>query len=258
MPEASAVFSDDALLNGRVRLLQPRGGHRAGSDAVLLAAAVEPLETGTVVDLGAGSGAVGLMIAARSRTTIVFVEKDPVLAEMCRRNVDRNGLRDRARIIEADILAPASERRRHGLLAASADVVVTNPPYLEEGRSRSSPDAVRAKAHQLPEGGIERWVRVCADLLKPKGRLTLIHRADRLADCLSYLERGFGAIAVKAIHPRADEPASRIVITAVKGSRAPMLLAPPLILHERHGRFTAEAEAIHRGEALLRMRSGRP
>jgi tRNA1(Val) A37 N6-methylase TrmN6 len=258
MPDAFEAFSDDALLDGRVRLLQPRGGHRAGSDAVLLAAAVEPLETGMVVDLGAGSGAVGLMIGARMPAHIAFVERDPVLVEMCRRNVDLNGLRDRSSVVEADILAAAGERRRRGLLPASADVVVTNPPYLEEGRSRSSPDAVRARAHQLPEGGMERWVRVCADLLKSKGRLALIHRADWLADCLRHLERGFGAIAVKAIHPRADEPASRIVITAVKGSRAPMLLAPPLILHEVDGRFTCEAEAIHRGEALLRMRNGRP
>jgi tRNA1(Val) A37 N6-methylase TrmN6 len=258
MPEASAAFSDDALLDGRVRLLQPCGGHRAGSDAVLLAAAVEPLATGAVVDLGAGSGAVGLMIGARTQATIVFVEKDPALVEMCRRNVDRNGLQDRARVVEADILAPARERRWNGLLAASADVVVTNPPFLEEGRSRASPDAGRARAHQLPEGGIAGWIRVCADLLKPKGRLALIHRADRLADCLRHLEPGFGAIAVKAIHPRADEPASRIVITAVKGSRAPMMLAPPLVVHEADGRFTGEAEAIHRGDALLRMRNGRP
>jgi tRNA1(Val) A37 N6-methylase TrmN6 len=253
MPETLEDFSDDTLLHGRVRLLQPRGGHRAGSDAVLLAASVEPLAAETVVDLGAGSGAVGLMIAARAQGTIVFVEKDPVLAEMCRRNVDRNGLRDRARVIEADILAPASARRRHGLLAASADVVVTNPPFLVAERSRSSPDVVRAAAHQLPEGGMERWIRTCAALLKPKGRLALVHRADRLSECLRHLERGFGGVVVKPIHPRLDKPASRIVIIAINGSRAPMRIAPPLVLHEADGRFTSEAEALHRGETSLCM-----
>ena len=220
---------------------------------MLLAAAVEPLATGTVVDLGAGSGAVGLMIGARTQTTIVFVEKDPALAEICRRNVDRNGLQDRAQVVEADILAPASERRRHGLLAASADVVVTNPPFLVAERSRSSPDVIRASAHQLPEGGMERWIRTCADLLKPKGRLALIHRADQLFHCLRQLERGFGGIVVKPIHPRLDEPASRIIIIAVKGSRAPMRIAPPLVLHEADGSFTSEGEAIHRGETSLGM-----
>ena len=258
MPEAAEDLTDDTLLDGRVRLLQPRRGHRAGSDAVLLAAALEPTATGTIVDLGAGSGAVGLMIGMRTQASIAFVERDPALVEICRRNVDLNGLQDRARVVEADILAPAHERRRHGLLGASADVVVTNPPFLEAGRSRSSPDAARAAAHQLPDGGIERWMKVCADILKPKGLLALVHRADRLSECLARLQRGFGGIVVKAIHPRADEPASRVVVTAVKGSRAPMLIAPPLILHEADGRFTSEAEAIHRGEALLRMQNGRP
>jgi tRNA1(Val) A37 N6-methylase TrmN6 len=258
MPEAAGGLTDDTLLNGRIRLLQLRRGHRAGSDAVLLAAAIEPLATDTIVDLGAGSGAVGLMIAARAPTTIVFVERDPALVEICRCNVDRNGLHDRAHVVEVDILAPARERRRSGLVAASADAVVTNPPFLDASRSRASPDVSRAAAHQLPEGGIERWIEVCADLLKPKGRLALIYRADRLADCLRYLERSFGGIAVKAVHPRANEPANRIVVTAVRGSRAPMLIAPPLVLHEADGRFTAEAEDIHRGEASLRMQNGRP
>ena len=258
MLEAAAEVTDDVLLNGRVRLLQLRRGHRVGSDAVLLAAAVEPLTAETVADLGAGSGAVGLMIAARADSSMIFVERDPSLAEICRRNVDRNGLRGRARVIEADILAPPRERRQNGLLAASADVVVTNPPFLETGRSRSSPDALRAAAHELPEGGIERWIGVCADLLKPKGRLALIHRADRLSDCLRHVERGFGGVVVKPIHPRLHEPASRIVIMAVKGSRAPLRVAPSLVVHEADGRFTPEAEAIHRGETALCMQNGRP
>jgi tRNA1(Val) A37 N6-methylase TrmN6 len=258
MFENISDVTDDALLDGRVRLLQLRRGHRVGSDAVLLAAAVEQIAGGTVVDLGAGSGAVGLMIAMRAdAAAIVFVEQNPTLVELCRRNIERNGLRDRARVIEADILAPARERRRSGLLPASADVVVTNPPFLDAGRSRSSPDALRALAHQLPEGGLDRWIRVCADLLKPKGQLALIHRADRLSDCLRQLEPDFGAIVVTMIHPRSHEPASRIVITAFKGSRAPLSIAPPFALHGDDGRFTPEAEAVHRGEALLNMQSGR-
>ena len=257
MPDAADV-TDDVLLDGRVRLLQLRRGHRVGSDSVLLAAAVEPLAAETVADLGAGSGAVGLMVAARADSSIVFVERDPSLVEICRRNVDRNGLQGRARVIEADILAPTRERRQSGLLAASADVVVTNPPFLETGRSRSSPDTLRATAHELPEGGIERWIGVCADLLRPKGRLALIHRADRLSDCLRHMERGFGGVVVKSIYPRLGEPANRIVVTAVKGSRRPLLIAPPLILHEADGRFTPEAEAIHRGDTSLHMQNGRP
>jgi tRNA1(Val) A37 N6-methylase TrmN6 len=248
MDEPSEV-TEDALLGGRVPLLQPARGHRAGTDAVLLAAAVDVPPDGTIADLGAGTGAVGLMVAQRARTArFLFVERDPWLARLCADNIRLNGLEERAEVIEADLLAPARERRARGLLPASVDVLATNPPFLEEGRSRTSPDPRRSAAHTLAEGGLERWIRACADLLKPKGQLALIHRADRLADCLRHLERAFGAIRVRPVHHTRTEAAVRVVITAVKGSRAPLLIAPPLVLHRADGRFTPEAEAMHRGE----------
>ncbi len=122
MPErlTEETATEDALLNGRVRLLQPRRGHRVGSDAVLLAAALRPLANETVVDLGAGTGAVGLMMAASGAAEVVFVERDPALAALCRRNIALNGLTGRARVIEADILhmrdgrcGGPPHRRRH-------------------------------------------------------------------------------------------------------------------------------------------------
>ncbi|HEX8663673.1 MAG TPA: methyltransferase [Beijerinckiaceae bacterium] len=243
--------TEDSLLGGRIRLRQPRRGHRTGTDAVLLAASTEVRDGETVYDLGAGAGAVGLMLAARACGDVIFVEREPWLAALCRENVALNGLGGQARVVEVDILAPAAERRARGLQPGSADVVATNPPFLEAGRARRSPTRLRAVAHELPEDGLERWIGSAADLLKPKGRLALIHRADALKTCLDRFERGFGAVAVRPVHPRPDEPAIRILITAVKGSRAPASLLPPLVLHDAAGAFTREAEAVHRGERLL-------
>lgn len=253
MPErlTEATATEDALLNGRVRLLQPRRGHRAGSDAVLLAAALRPLAGETVVDLGAGTGAVGLMMAASGAAEVVFVERDPALAALCRRNIALNGLTGRARVVEADILHMPDGRCPDPRIAA--DIVVTNPPFLEPSRSRASPDPARAAAHQLSDEALGRWIEVGAGFLRAKGRLALIHRADRLADCLKHLERAFGGIVVKAVHPRAGEAAIRIVLSAVKGSRAPLRVAPPLVLHGPDGRFLPDIDAIHRGEASLPM-----
>lgn len=249
MAEAGGL-SEDSLLGGRLRIVQPRRGHRVGTDAVLLAASVAPAPGEAVYDLGAGVGAVGLMLAARGAAA-VLVEREPELAALARRNIALNQFEHRVRVVEADLLAPAAARRAAGLARESADLVVTNPPFLDEASARASPSVLRAAAHHLPAGGFERWISAAADLLRPSGRLALIHRADRLDLCLSRLGRGFGALAVRPVHPRAGEPATRILISAVKGSRAPLALLPPLVLHEAGGGFTAEAEAVHRGERLL-------
>lgn len=253
MPDLEAEeIGEDALLGGRVRLLQPRRGHRAGTDAVLLAAMAQPRPGEVICDLGAATGAVGLMIAARSPVgEIVLVERDPVLARLCRDNIRLNGLDGRARAVEADILAPPAERCRLGLLPGSADLVVTNPPYLEPGRSRRSPDPRRAQAHELALGDLQRWIATAADLLKPRGRIALIHRADTLGRCLRGLEAGFGDVRIRGVHPRQGDPAIRILICAIKGSRAPSCLLSPLVLHGADGTFTPEAAALHGGDAVV-------
>jgi tRNA1(Val) A37 N6-methylase TrmN6 len=241
--------TEDALLGGRVRLTQPARGHRAGTDAVLLAASAPVKADDVVIDVGASTGAVGLMAALREKKArFVFVERDPALADLCRRNIRDNEVQGEA--IVADVLDRDS-RLSGGLIPESAELVLTNPPFLEEGQARISPDRGRADAHALPAGGLEAWLKACTRLLKPKGRLVLIHRADRAGDCLEALGRGMGGIALRFVHPTIDQPAIRILLTAVKGSRAPLSILPPVILNGPDGRFTAQAEALHRGECTL-------
>lgn len=245
------VASQDGWLGNRLVLRQPRRGHRAGTDAVLLAAAAIPLPGELVCDLGAGTGAVGLIVAARHGARVVLAERDPALVALARENIAVNGLGDRVEAVCVDLLRPAAERHRAGLAAGAAGLVLTNPPYLEAGRSRASPDPARAAAHTLPGGALARWLSASADALAPKGRLALIHRADHLDRCLAALARAFGGLVIRPVLPRADAVAMRIVILARRGSRAPLALHPPLVLHETDGRFTPEAERLHRGEGQL-------
>lgn len=242
-------ITQDLLLGGRVRLVQPAKGHRAGTDAVLLAAAAPVRPGNVVVDVGAATGAVGLMAAAREpKGRFVFVEQDPNLADLCRRNCRDNGVQ--GEVIVADVLDRGS-RQAAGLMPESADLVLTNPPFLEEGQARISPDRGRAAAHALPAGGLEAWLKACTGLLRPKGRLVLIHRADRTAECLEISGRWLGGMELRFVHPAADRPAIRFLLTGTKGSRAPLSILPPIFLNGPDGRFTPEAEALHRGEATL-------
>jgi tRNA1(Val) A37 N6-methylase TrmN6 len=248
----------DAFLGGRLRLRQPSRGHRAGTDALLLAAAA-PLDfEDLALDVGAGVGAAGLALAAlRPKARIGLIEIDPPAAALARQNLVLNNMVERGEVFEADALEPP-RRRAAGLIDGSAGLVISNPPFFDPRRARASPDLDRRRAHVAPEGGegapyeawIAAWIAACLALARPGGAFILIHRPEALGAILSGLEGRAGAAAVLPVHARADAPAIRILVRAKKGSRAPLSIAPGLILHEG-GRFTPLAEAIHRGEAAI-------
>ena len=245
----------DLLLGGKLHLRQPASGHRAGTDAILLSAAAGT-PSGLMVDLGAGVGTAGLAVALRSpglRT--LLVEIDPGTAALARENVQLNGLAERADVIEADALSAAG-RRAAGLGEIRADLVVTNPPWYAPGRTRASPDADRARAHTgaataADPDGLQAWLRAASAVLKPGGHLVAILHAGQLTSLLRSVEGRFGDLHILPVHPRADADATRLLVSGVRGSRAPLRLKPGLFLHAADGRFTPQAEAIHRGEALI-------
>ncbi|GJE47080.1 tRNA1(Val) (adenine(37)-N6)-methyltransferase [Methylobacterium tardum] len=236
----------DGLLGGRLRLHQPpRGAHRAGTDAILLAQLLVPAAGDRLCDAGASTGAVGLGCAALvPGLKPTLIERDHDVAELARANAGLNGIE--ARVIEADLLASAAERRAAGLLPDSFDVVLTNPPFFDGGH-RTSPNPGRATAHTFAGQDLDAWIRSCTAILRPGGRLGLIHRADALPACLNALKGRYGGIAIRPVHARAEAPAIRLLISATKGSRAALSLRPPLVLHDPDGSFTPEAAALHRG-----------
>ena len=250
-PEPS---TQDAFLGGRLIVAQPAHAYRAGLDAVLLAAAARVVagQRQTVLDAGAGVGVVGLCIAARvADAQVTLVEKQPELAALARHNVSRNRLDERVRVVEADICAAPGRQSAHGPAPDSFDHVLANPPYQEAGRGRAPPDPLKATANEMPEDGLEAWARYLARMAAPGGTVTLIHRADALARVLAVLDGRFGALEVLPVAPRAGEPAHRILVFGRKGSRAPLSLLPPLVLHGDGNRFLPAIEAVLRDGAAL-------
>jgi tRNA1(Val) A37 N6-methylase TrmN6 len=244
--------SEDAVLGGRLRLKQPRRGHRVGHDAILLAAACPARAGDAIVELGAGVGAAGLALAARvPGTTVTLVEIDPRLAALAGENVQINGLAGRVRAIALDVAAPVRAYAAAGLKADGVERVMMNPPFNDPARQRSSADSARRLAHAAPRTTLATWVKAAARLLRPRGTLTLIWRADGLADVLAALAPAFGAVAVTPVYPRSEKPAIRILVNAVKGTRAPHALLPGLVLADAAGHPTTAAEAILRKGAAL-------
>ncbi len=213
----------DGFLDGRLRLRQSAAGHRAGTDAVLLAAATPEDQKGLILDIGAGAGAVGLMAALRAPgATVGLVEIDPDSCALARENVAANDLSARAKVYEADVLS-AKSRRAAGLIDESAALVLTNPPFHQAGRVRVTPDAAKARAH-VASAPLADWVRASLALLAPGGTFVMIHRADALAECLAAVEGRLGGVSIAPVHTRSDAPATRILLAGVKGSKAPLSL----------------------------------
>lgn len=249
-PNCAMNDSLDAIRGLGLTLRQKRTGHRVGLDAVLLTAVAAGAPARRIVDVGAGVGAVGLALARRfPEAEVDLVEIDAETAALAVENATRNGARANVRV--ADVTSPVA-RRAAGLADAAADLVATNPPYLAASAARLSPDPARARAHALAGAdGLAEWLRACLALLAPGGRFAMIHRADALPEIYAGLGARLGDVAARPVYPRAGADAIRVLVTGVKGSRAPARLAPGLTLHEADGRATAQAQAIHEGQATL-------
>lgn len=249
-PTEPVATSEDGFLGGRLRLRQPIGGHRAGHDAILLAAATAARPGDVVVEFGAGVGAAGLALASRvAGLDLMMIEIEPRLAALAERNAATNGFP--ARVVTLDIAAGAAAHAAAGVAPDSADVVLMNPPFNHPGRHRGSPDAARRTAHVASPTTLERWIHAARRTLRSGGLLSLIWRADGLSDVLATLGRGFGDIGVIAVYGRPHAPAIRVLVHAVKGSRAPLQIHPPLVLNDEDGRPTARVRMILEGEQIL-------
>ncbi len=192
MTEPLPPFTEDAFLGGRLRLRQFKSGHRAGHDAMLLAAATSARSSDRVVDLGAGVGAAGLALAKRvPGVELVLVEIDAALAELARGNATANAIA--AEILVLDVTSGAGEFADAGLSPDSVDVVLMNPPFNDAARHRASPDKAREIAHVATDATLESWIHAARRILKSGGVLSMIWRADGLAELLAALDRGLAA-----------------------------------------------------------------
>jgi tRNA1(Val) A37 N6-methylase TrmN6 len=245
----------DAFHRGAFFLAQPAGrGHRAGLDAMMLAAAVPAGFVGRLADLGAGAGGAGLAVAARCRQArAVLVERDAEMAAYARQSLALPGnsaLTDRATVLQADVTLSGEARAAAGLEDRAFDFAIMNPPFNAPA-DRASSDSLRKRAHVMPPEMFEQWIRTAAAIVRPGGALALIARPVSLEAILSALAGRFGEARIVPVHPRAEEDAIRIVLRARHGARGGPALSPPLVLHEDGNALTSRADAVCNGMASL-------
>jgi tRNA1(Val) A37 N6-methylase TrmN6 len=241
----------DAFLGGRLIVSQPGHGFRAGLDSVLLGAAVNP-GASSLLDLGAGVGTAALVaLAHNDQLTATLAEADAEMAALAALNVSANGFAGRARLLTLDVTAKGALRAAAGLPADHYASVIANPPFFDPQRG-TSPTTGRAAARHMHAEGLDLWAKAAATSAAPGGEIVFIHAAAALPALLQAFGARFGAITVLPLTPREGQPASRILVRGIKGSRAPLTLCASRALHERTGRgFRPEFDAIFRGEARL-------
>ncbi|HXQ52758.1 MAG TPA: methyltransferase [Stellaceae bacterium] len=248
-------FSEDTLLGGRVRLRQPVAGYRVAIDPVLLAASIPAQAGETVLDIGCGSGAAALCLATRvAGVRVTGIERERALVRLANDNAMLNDLGGRVAAMAGDLLRPPP-RIEPGTFAH----VMANPPYLEPARATAPADPGRAGAKLEGEADLAAWVRFALAMVRAKGTVTFIHRADRLEQLLAQFAGKLGEIVIFPLWPRAARPARRVIVRGRKGAASPTRLMPGLVLHTESGAYTEAADAVLRdGEGLALEAVGEP
>jgi tRNA1Val (adenine37-N6)-methyltransferase len=235
----------DAFLGGRVLLDQPVQGYRAGLDAVLLAAAVESMPGLNFAEAGCGAGAALLMAAIR-RPDAKFtgIEKDGDAGALACANATLNGVAARVGVNDADLLHLPHTAK------TGFDVVFANPPFFDDESAIRPPHPTRHDSF-IAGCPLSAWVHAMLDLCSARGRILIIHRAERLGDLFAALAGKAGDIVLYPVRPRMHDPAKRIILSARKGAKGPVKLLRGLDLHGEAGeRFTPEAQAIFDGAMI--------
>ncbi|MGC1811365.1 MAG: methyltransferase [Candidatus Binataceae bacterium] len=245
MLKVSAKVSDgetvDAILGGAIRIAQPSRGYRFSVEAILLArfATAKPLDR--VLDLGAGCGVVAITLAMLGGVKqVAALELQPAMAAIAERNGALNSLSN-LRVICADLRSP----RIAGLTPASFDLVVANPPFHAIRAGRDSPDASRRVARGEGAASIADFAKAARRYVRNGGRVAIVFAASRSAEVIATMRSNhLEPKRIRFVHPRAELPASAVLIEARAGGGAEVIVEPPLILHDRAGRYTDDARAI--------------
>ena len=237
-----ADVTDDAFLDRRLHILQPKVGYRAAIDPVFLAASVPANADETVLDLGAGVGVASLCLAYRvAGVSVSALEVQPELARIARENVERNDLTQSVQVFEGNLFEPP-----RALSQTSFDHVMINPPFHKADRSGGAQNESKTVSNVLKDVSVDDWLHAALKRLKPLGTLTIVYPAEQIAQVIACISAKAGGVKIFPLWPRAGSPASRVIVSAIKSSSSPARVLPGLVLHGTTGAFSDEAERILR------------
>ena len=239
---ASLTYDSISLRGaGVVTVVQGKKGHRFTLDSLLLADFCRIKPRDRVLEPGAGTGIISILLARKfPKARFVADEVEPSSYCLLRHNIERNGLLDRIAPVERDV-----KYLGRSIMPEAFDAIVANPPYVRSGTGRTSPSPERQAARQDLSASLHSWLNL-QTMLKNKGRFFIVFRAGRLAELVALMRmRKIEPKRMRLVHPRADQPASLVLIEAVKSAGIGLDVLPPLVVHEADGRYTEEMRRIY-------------
>ncbi len=231
----------DELRGHDLRIIQPARGYRFSLDPLLLCAFAGGGGAGRVIDLGAGTGIIPLIMARRFVSAqIVGVELQEEMAALAGRNVALNGLGDRVEIICGDILSLRSR-----FPASTFDLVVANPPYRRQGSGKISPKSGRDRARHESSATLVDFLETAKYLVSPGGKIAFIYHPVRLAEfCTAAAGLKLALLRLRMVHGNIGAPARMVLLELAKGRRGDLEVLPPLFVYGEEGEYSGEMKGV--------------
>jgi tRNA1(Val) A37 N6-methylase TrmN6 len=221
----------DNFFNGKLKIIQPTQGFRAGSDAVLLSAVANSC-SGKVLDVGCGVATASLCFSYNNaKAKITSIDIQDGLLELAKKNIKENSF-ENIDIKKVDITSDKPDYQTY-------NSVITNPPFFKDGHGVKSPNAIKQTAN-TGEIDLKQWIDFCFLSLKDKGDFTIIFVADRLSELLFLMHERFGDVEIIPLYPRLGQDAKRVIVKAKKNTKGVTKLTSGIILHKEDGSSNIE------------------
>ena len=213
-----------------------------GMDAVLLSGFAKVKSGERAIDLGTGTGIIPILLEAKTQGEhFTGLEIQPESADMARRSVAVNGLEEKIEIVEGDI------KQASNLFGASSfHVVTSNPPYMTAQHGLTNAGEAKTIARHEVLCSLEDVIRESARLLKPGGRLYMVHRPFRLAEIISLMvQYRIEPKRMQLVHPYVDKEPNMVLIEGLRGGKPRMTVEKPLVVYKEPGKYTDEIYDIY-------------
>lgn len=232
----------DELSGYDLRIIQPRHGYRFSVDPLLLADFARVRDGEYCADLGTGCGVIALLLARLARSSVTAIEFQQVMADIASRNIALNGLSERVRIVEDDVLSLKTH-----FPVDSFDLVVSNPPYRRPGTGKVSPRRGRDEARHETSATLADFMAAAKYLVKPSGRICLIYHTCRLAELMAQAAvQKLSPLRLRMVHGNTRMDARMFMIELAKGRTGELRVEPPLFVRGEEGGYSEEKLKIYR------------